>query len=57
MLYSTNPRRPKKAGQKGGHKQGCLSLTWKWEWKGYGRQKEGGNWVEEGIRRGVGGDK
>jgi hypothetical protein len=32
--------RTKEAGQEGGHKQGCSSLTWKGEWNGYGRQME-----------------
>ena len=47
------PHTSKEAGQVGGHKQGCLSLTWKGEWNGHGRQMEGGIWVGERIQRGV----
>jgi hypothetical protein len=43
--------RPK---EKGEHKQGCLSLTWKGECNGSGMEMEGGNWVREVVRRGRG---
>ena len=45
--------RSKEPEQKGGHKKGCLSLIWKWEWNGCGRQIKEENWMGEGIGRGV----
>jgi hypothetical protein len=30
-----------------------LSLTWKGEWNDQGRQMERGNWMREGIERGL----
>jgi hypothetical protein len=46
--------RPKIDVEEGVYKQGCLSLIWKGEWNGLGRQMEGRNWVREGIGSGVG---
>jgi hypothetical protein len=42
--------RTKETGLEGGHKQGCLSLTWKIEQNSCGRQMVRGNCVEERIR-------
>lgn len=45
--------RHKETGHEGGHKGRCLSFTWKEEWKVYGRQSEGSNWVGEDIVWGI----
>lgn len=34
------PPQTKEAGQEGGHKQRCMSLTWRGEWNGHRRQRE-----------------